>query len=194
VNEPPFWLSAFLDFAPDEYARGVGFWSTVTGYAASPTRGDGGEFATLVPPDGDDYLRVQRLGAGSGRIHLDLHVEDPAAAADEAAARGADVVDRNDLGYVVMRSPGGLAFCLVRHPAGSVPAPASWLGVTRSRIYQVCLDLPEASYDAECAFWAGLVTGWWRCCRAGRSSPGCGWIASSPSTCCSSAATPARAT
>jgi hypothetical protein len=66
---PPFWISAFLDFAPASYAEGVGFWAALTGYGVSDPRGDDGEFATLLPPDGDDFLRVQRLGNGPDRIH-----------------------------------------------------------------------------------------------------------------------------
>ena len=79
-----FWMSAFLDLAADEFDRDVAFWQGVTGYALSATRGAPPEFATLVPPDGDDYLRVQRLGGGASRIHLDLHVEDPQAEAEAA--------------------------------------------------------------------------------------------------------------
>lgn len=155
----PFWLSAFLDFAADDHALGVPFWSAVTGYAVSPPRGAHDEFATLVPPDGDDYLRVQRLGRGPTRIHLDLHVEDVGAATASAEALGASVVARPDPGYVVLRSPGGLTFCLVRHRASRIPRSAAWPGVRRSRVYQVCLDVPPGSYDAEGGFWAGLVGG-----------------------------------
>lgn len=57
----PFWVSAFLDFAPGHFDRGVAFWRAVTGYDVSARRGDDGEFATLESPDGDDHLRVQRL-------------------------------------------------------------------------------------------------------------------------------------
>lgn len=155
----PFWLSAFLDLAPEGHAPGVEFWSAVTGYAVSPPRGVDGEFTTLLPPTGDDYLRIQRLGSGSSRLHLDLHVHEPGAAADRAVSLGATVVDRPDPGSVVLRSPGGLTFCLVSHRGAEIPAPGSWPGVRRSRVYLVCLDIPAASYDAECGFWAGLVGG-----------------------------------
>jgi len=155
----PFWLSAFLDFAAADHDRGLSFWRGVTGYAVSPLRGEHDEFATLVPPDGDDYLRVQRREEGVSRIHLDLHVTDVVAAADAATALGATVLARPDLGYVVLRSPGGLVFCNVGHPASGIPGSAAWPGIRRSRVYQVCLDVPPVSYDAECAFWAGLVGG-----------------------------------
>lgn len=152
-----FWLSAFLDFPASSYDSGVRFWRGVTGYDVSAARGDRREFATLLPPDGDDFLRVQRVGDGPGGIHLDLHVESPRAAADVAVSLGAEKVA--DRGYLVMRSPGGFTFCLVTHPASVRPAPAEWDGGHRSLVDQVCLDIPAAAYDAECAFWAAL-TGW----------------------------------
>ena len=155
----PFWVSAFLDFAPDEFDRGVSFWRAVTGYGRSEPRGAYDEFATLVPPRGDDFLRVQRLGEGPSRIHLDLHVADPGAASDRAAALGAEVVERHGPGYVVLRSPGGLAFCLVRHASSVRPRPAVWPGGHRSLVDQVCLDIPAAAHDTEVAFWCDL-TGW----------------------------------
>lgn len=150
----PFWVSAFLDFDADGFDRGVEFWQGVTGFSLSEPRGADAEFATLVPPDGDDYLRVQRIGGGP-RIHLDLHVEDP----DAAVPPGATVLARHD-GYVVLRSPGGLVFCLVSHPAAQRSRPAAWPD-GRSQVDQVCLDIPPSSYDEEVAFWQSL-TGWER--------------------------------
>lgn len=150
----PFWVSAFLDFEADGFEDGVAYWQAVTGFPLSARRGDDGEFATLVPPVGDDYLRVQRLADGPGRIHLDLHVDDPDAA---AGASGAEVLVRND-GYVVLRSPGGLVFCFVSHPATERPAAVAWPG-GRSQVDQVCLDIPPRLHDSELAFWQ-RITGW----------------------------------
>jgi hypothetical protein len=154
----PFWVSAFLDFAPAHFDAGVAFWRAVTGYDVSPARGADGEFATLLPPQGDAHLRVQRLHDGEDRIHLDVHVTEPRAAADRAVELGAREV-ADDHGYVVMSSPGGLAFCFVSHSASARPVPSTWPGGHRSVLDQVCLDIPEASYDAERVFWAEL-TGW----------------------------------
>jgi Glyoxalase-like domain len=154
----PFWVSAFLDFAPDEFDRGVAFWQGVTGYKLSARRGADGEFATLVPPDGDDYLRVQRLGAGPGRVHLDLHVDNPTVSAEAAIELGAHVLVRHELGYVVLRSPGGFTFCLVRQQASVRPRPATWADGNRSVVDQVCLDMPPELYDDEVAFWQALTS------------------------------------
>lgn len=158
MTTSPFWVSAFLDLAPGGYDRGLAFWRDVTGYAVSPPRGERDHFVTLVPPDGDDYLRIQHLADGPGRIHLDLHVADPTVAAEAAIELGGHVLVRHEQGYVVVRSPGGLVFCFVSHPGAVRPKPAAWPS-GRSRVDQVCLDIPPSSYDREVGFWQTL-TGW----------------------------------
>ncbi|HEU5035750.1 MAG TPA: VOC family protein [Nocardioides sp.] len=159
MTTSPFWVSAFLDLEPGGFDRGVEFWQGVTGYALSPRRGGDGEFATLVPPEGDDYLRVQALAGGASRIHLDLHVENPTVAAEAAVELGAHVLVRHELGYVVLRSPGGFVFCFVRAERSRRPPAATWPDGTRSQVDQVCLDIPPSHHDAEVAFWQAL-TGW----------------------------------
>ncbi|MGH3347898.1 MAG: VOC family protein [Nocardioides sp.] len=151
----PFWVTAFVDLAPEAHDVGLTFWRDVTGWPPSPDRGDDGEFVTLVPPAGGDHLRVQRLVTGPSRVHLDLHVEDPRVAADRAVALGAREVAAP--GHVVMRSPGGFPFCYVRH-ASSQPAPATtWPDGHRSLVDQVCLDIPVADFDRELGFWAAVT-------------------------------------
>ena len=158
----PFWISAFLDVPAPCQERAEAFWAGVTGYAVSARRGEFGEFSSLVPEEGDVYLKVQRVDSDAPRIHLDLHVADPRAAADEAVALGArEVADLGLVhhGLVVLTSPGGFTFCLVDHPAASVPAPAAWPDGSVSRVYQVCLDIPPELFDAEREFWVGLTGG-----------------------------------
>lgn len=152
-----FWTSAFLDFTPASFDAGVRFWSDVTGYPVSPLRGDLAQFATLLPAAGDDFLRVQRLGDGPSRVHLDLHVPDPVAASGIAVDLGAVIVHEPD-GYVVLTSPAGFTFCLVSHPAATRPGPANWGGRT-SLVDQVCLDVRAADAAGEIEFWSTL-TGW----------------------------------
>lgn len=156
-----FWLTAFLDLPADGYDEGVTFWERVTGFERSAARGPEGEFASLVPPRGDAHLRVQRRRLGHSRVHLDVHVEDPQAAADDALTRGAVVGLRHDLGYVVMRSPGGFTFCFVGHPGDTPADPSDWGDGLTSAVDQVCLDIPAAHYESEVAFWEWL-TGWER--------------------------------
>jgi hypothetical protein len=155
----PAWITAFLDVAPG-HAGVEEFWAAATGCTVSAPRGERGEFATLQPARGDAYVRLQRLGAGSDRIHLDLHVGDPRVAADAAVALGASEVA--DLGHVVLRSPSGFAFCCVPDVGGHVrPAPQRWPDGHLSLVDQVCLDIPAAAYEREAGFWAAL-TGWER--------------------------------
>jgi hypothetical protein len=151
----PFWASGYLDLDPASYDVGVAFWRDVTGWQVSPSRGEAGEFATFVPPEGDPHLLVQRLAVGPSRIHVDLHVDDPQAAAERAVRLGARVVA--DPGWVVMASPGGYPFCFVPHRA-STPAPATeWPGGHTSLVDQVCIDVPGELYDREEAFWRELT-------------------------------------
>ena len=150
------WLSAFLDFSADSFPIGCEFWAGVTGFDRSSPRGETGEFLSLLPAEGDDYLRIQRTDDAAARIHLDLSVQDSRTAADEAVSLGAiELADHGD--YVVLRSPGGLTFCLVEHSGEVRPAPAVWADGHRSAVYQVSLDVPQQSYVVEIAFWGHLM-------------------------------------
>ncbi len=151
------WTTAFVDLPASSFDRGVAFWRAVTGSEVSPPRGEHGEFGTLLPAEGDAFLRVQRVLDGPGGVHLDLHVADPRAAADQAVSLGATEVA--DPGYVVLRSPGGFPFCLVPGEPGRRPPPEQWPEGTRSLVDQLCLDIPSTAYAEECGFWAAL-TGW----------------------------------
>lgn len=153
----PTWLTAFLDLAPAEHATAVEHWRGVTGHELSPARGEAGEFASYLPPDGDVHLKVQRLGDGPSRVHLDLHVPDLAGAVEDAVGLGATLVAEHD--YAVLTSPGGFTFCYVTERSTVRAAPATWPGGHRSSVDQLCLDVPPATWDAELAFWQAL-TGW----------------------------------
>lgn len=153
------WLTAFLDVPASGHAEAGRFWSAVTGSRLSESRGDTGQFATFLPADGDAYLRLQRIDAGPPGIHLDLHVDDLAEAASYAEGLGAVVTARhNDV--IVLRSPGGLPFCVVPHRGEHAPpsTPRAPEG-RRSLVDQVCIDITPVRYAAERDFW-GAVTGW----------------------------------
>jgi len=161
VTEAPgvtvVWTTLFLDLPDDRFDAGVAFWRAATATGLSAPRGDRGQFATLVPPDGDAFLRVQRL-PGAPRVHLDLHVDDVDAGAARAVALGATELLRDD--HVVLSSPGGFVFCVVpdggeRHRPGPVTGP--WGG--RSLVDQLALDCPAPLVDVEREFWSAL-TGW----------------------------------
>lgn len=151
----PRWLSLFIDAAPAEHDEVVALWQAITGYRLESRAA--GEWAPLLPPDGDAHLWVQRLGEGPSGVHLDLYVDDLDAAVVHASGAGAVLVARPD--HAVLRSPGGYPFCLVPDDASRPSAPATWPDGHRSRVDQLCLDIGPAAYDEECAFWAAL-TGW----------------------------------
>ncbi|HEX4976541.1 MAG TPA: VOC family protein [Nocardioides sp.] len=154
------WVTAFLDTAEERADEAEVFWSRVTGYRVSPRRGRREEFATLLPPEGDAFLKVQRVvQSPPGGLHLDLHTDDVPGLAQKAEDLGA-TASYLEAGYVVCGSPGGLTFCVVGHPGESRPGPADWPG-GRSLVDQVCLDIPPSRWDSEVAFWAAL-TGWER--------------------------------
>ena len=149
------WAWLFLDTPRLDATRSWRFWSEATGWALSPTRGDDDEFATLLPPRGDSWLTLQAVADGPGGIHLDLDVEDVHAAARRAVGLGATRTGSIADTVVVLRSPGGLAFCLTTwRGAGEQVRDGS-----ADLVDQVCLDCPVDVHDAEVAFWAAL-TGW----------------------------------
>lgn len=155
----PSWLTAFIDLPAAEHERGGEFWSGVTGWPLSPPRGDTDEFTTLLPADGDPHLKVQRVGDGRARTHLDVHVADPEATLERVEELGGGLVERHPGSYVVARSPGGYPFCLVGERLARRAAPVTWPGGHASIVDQLCLDIPAGHFAAETRFWADL-TGW----------------------------------
>ncbi len=149
------WLTAFIDMPAGRFETGTQFWLDVTGSSLSPLRGDNDEFATIISPGGDPYLRVQRIGDDLARVHLDLHVDSIAEATNRATELGAALVA--DFGYSVMASPAGFPFCFVAHGRESIrctphPEPPHLLD-------QLSIDVPHRLFESECRFWSDL-TGW----------------------------------
>ncbi len=150
------WMTAFVDQPADVFEQGTRFWQDVTGSELSTFRGSESQFSTLVPPDGDPYLRVQRTHDDQPRVHIDLHVDSIADAGGHARSLGATVLA--DLGHLVMSSPAGLTFCLVSYHGESMrPTPTG--GDHPSLVDQVCIDIPASLFDEEADFW-GSLTGW----------------------------------
>ena len=150
------WLSIFVDVPAASLDTSVAFWATVTGSAIGEPVGDDGEFLPLEPPDGDPCLWLQRTRDDTLGCHPDLYVEDVDAKTRHAESLGAEVLSRHDQ-LVVLRSPGGLPFCLVRW-RGQDRRPGT-VAASTGLVDQLCIDIPPGRYDDECRFWAEL-TGW----------------------------------
>ena len=148
------WVTAFIDLPASTHEAGEQFWLEATRSTLSERRGAQGEFATLLPPEGDAYLRMQRVRSGQGGVHLDLHVEDITAFAWRAVSLGATELSREEGELVVLASPGGMLFCVVGH-SGEGTRPTPYAGI----VDQVCLDITPSAFDVEGTFWADL-TGW----------------------------------
>jgi len=152
----PFWLKAMLDFAPGHYPEAAAHWQRLTGYDVRGPGGDHGEFQGLRPPGHPTFLALQRIEDGGDRVHLDVHVADPSAAAVAAVAAGATMIT-DDPECEVLRSPGGFVFCFVAD-ASEGPAPATtWPTGHRSIADQLCIDIPVQHWETETAFWAKII-------------------------------------
>ncbi|MGX1133056.1 catechol 2,3-dioxygenase-like lactoylglutathione lyase family enzyme [Streptomyces glaucescens] len=150
------WTYAFIDRPAAVLGRAQEFWTAVTDTRLSAPRGEKDEFVTLLPGGGADAcVKVQGVDSGDGGAHLDFAVDDVAEFVAAALRLGARSVAEHD-GWAVLRSPAGLPFCAVPWQGESVRPPV----VRGSRLDQVCLDIPPSRYDAEVAFWSGLLTGW----------------------------------
>jgi Glyoxalase-like domain len=165
VGEPLIeWVDAFVDVPTALATDFRAFWSSVTGWPESSPRGDRGQFRSLLPPQGSAYLRIQELDDGP-RLHLDLTSAD--LDADAARLEGLGAIGcRSRDGVRILRSPAGQIFCLVvdDEPRPVVPRDrwaTRWDDGHRSRLIQICLDVPPAAHDAELDFWAA-ATGWAR--------------------------------
>ncbi|MFC4506473.1 MULTISPECIES: VOC family protein [Streptomyces] len=154
---PVRWTYAFVDRPAEHFERACAFWAAVTDTRLSGLRGDRDEFVTLLPdtPRADACVKVQGVDSGPGGAHTDFAVDDVSDFAKSALALGAGLVAEHDT-YVVLRSPAGHPFCAVPWQGETVRPPV----VDGSRLDQVCLDVPPSAYDAEVAFWSGLLPGW----------------------------------
>lgn len=158
VVEVVTWMHAFIDVGADAVERTCSFWTEVTGWPVSSPWPEHLEFRSFEPTGGSAYLHVQRID-GPPRVHLDLMSHDVDADRDAHVAMGATAVKRYRW-WQVMASPGGLPYCLVaeRHERSRPPA-TRWPSGHRSRVAQVCVDVQEAAFDREVAFW-NSATGW----------------------------------
>ncbi|MGC0329578.1 hypothetical protein RKD23_002568 [Streptomyces sp. SAI-170] len=149
------WTYAFADRPAARFEQACAFWTAVTGTRLSELRGDLGEFTTLLPDGADPCVKVQGVAAGEGGAHPDFAVDDVDTFTEQALGLGA-VLAAGHEGWAVLRSPAGQLFCAVPWQGEAVRPPV----VHGSRLDQLALDVPPSAYDAEVAFWSGLLAGW----------------------------------
>lgn len=144
------WVQIFLDVPRATWQESLGFWSAATGWTASPTRGEAGQFATLQPSHGRGWVKLQAVD-GPPRVHVDLDAPDRAAAQRRSSSLGA-AHEWTYEGVPVMRSPGGLLFCHTVEPAGTLDRSDPLRALD-----QVCIDIPADLWEGEVAFWRDLT-------------------------------------
>lgn len=146
----PVWFDVFLDVPRASFADSVAFWSAATGTTPSPTRGEDGQFVTLLPEHGTAWIKLQAHDGGP-RLHLDVASHDRPALHERALALGAEPAWQY-ADVPVLRSPGGLPFCL------TLAEPQPRMARSDAPVLdQVCLDIPPAVWDTEIAFWRDLT-------------------------------------
>ena len=157
MPQPIPWMHAFLDVPAELGGASRTFWSAATAWPVGEPWPEHPEFISLTPPDGAPYLHVQMID-GPPRVHLDV-VGDPDRDTERLERLGAVRGQRFD-GWQVMRSPAGLPFCVCDEPGPHRrPGAAGWPGGHRSRLVQLCVDVPADLYEAELGFWRA-ATGW----------------------------------
>jgi hypothetical protein len=152
------WTGAVLDLPRELVEASDAFWTQALGWTVGQTWRDYPEFHHLDPPEGHSCVLVQAID-GPPRLHLDLYASDVDPVADWIVRQGATLGDRHGH-WQVMVSPTGFPFCVVKSDGERErPRARTWPDGHRSRLVQVCLDIPHGRIDEEKAFWS-TITGW----------------------------------
>jgi hypothetical protein len=111
-------LKIVIDVPPAEHDRELAFWSAATGQPlAQFDRHPQYHGAAL---HGQDlWLLIQRLDEGQGRVHIDIHTDDPIAEMARLEKLGAELVEQAH-SWWVMRDPAGLLFCIIPERPGTL--------------------------------------------------------------------------
>ncbi|KAA0024658.1 VOC family protein [Antrihabitans cavernicola] len=152
------WAHAFIDVPEEFVAASTDFWAAATGYDVGEPWRQHREFTSLVPTAGSSYVHIQRIGEPP-RVHLDFPSADLDADTARLVALGATLAGPRGH-WQTLESPGGLPFCIVDETGPfTVPTSTAWSDGTRSRLCQICIDVPPSRHDAELEFWSA-ATGW----------------------------------
>lgn len=105
----------------DQAAR---FWAEALGRPIDAHHaGSRGNYRMLETPPDEPIVQIQRVGHES-RIHLDIETDNIPAEVDRLEKLGASVVSRLER-WVVMQSPTGQRFCVVRLQRPGYPKNAN---------------------------------------------------------------------
>ena len=106
-----------IDVPGDDHDRELLFWEAAIGQPLP--RFDYPEYHGTALHGQDFWLLMQCLGAGTARVHLDIHTDDLAAEVNRLERLGAERVQRVHAWWV-MRDPAGLLFCVIPDSAGTL--------------------------------------------------------------------------
>jgi len=111
-------LKIVIDVPPADHDRELAFWSAATGQPL-PRFDRHPEYHGAALHGQDLWLLIQRLDDGPGRVHFDIHTDDPEAELARLEKLGAEVVQQVH-SWWVLRDPAGLPFCLIPEPPGTL--------------------------------------------------------------------------
>jgi hypothetical protein len=111
-------LKIVIDVPPAEHDRELAFWSAATGQPLAQFDRHP-EYHGAALHGQDLWLLIQRLGEGQGRVHIDIHTDDPAAEMARLERLGAELVQQAH-SWWVMRDPAGLLFCIIPERPGAL--------------------------------------------------------------------------
>lgn len=164
------WVHAVIDQPDTTWATAGLFWEQALGWPLGEGWPNHPELRSFEPPAADSSVHLQHID-GPASVHLDVEVDDLASARSRWCDLGAVALPSPaEARWQVLRSPGGLPFCLVPARPHRAQQPLTWPSGHRTRLVQVCIDLPRDREDVELAFWrAGLG---WRWAAVGGEFPG----------------------
>jgi len=113
-----------IDCNTDDIQAAARFWAEALGRPIDPDHpGTRGNYVMLETPADEISVQIQRVDHES-RIHLDIETDDIQAEVARLEKAGATVDTRMER-WVVMRSPSGQRFCIVRAQRAGFPKGAT---------------------------------------------------------------------
>ena len=139
-----------VDVPADAFDGAAAFWAAALDASTRPGQGP---YTHLVGARSPVGLHLQRLDAGTGRVHLDLEADDIPAAADRLLGLGATRLGDGEAGPV-LQDPGGHVLCVC--PAG-LAVDLGTVDGPGARLHVVVLDTARDAVAATADFWAAAL-------------------------------------